>query len=280
MKKSYFPTISVIIPCYNQEKYIAEAIDSVLDQTFQDFEIICVNDGSTDSSLSILEEYARKDKRIKVITQDNKGVIVARNNAIKQANGKYVYPLDGDDKIAPDCLEKLNECMKKGKYDVVYSQTEFFGAKTGLFELPLPDKRNMSQGNCVVCSALYKKDDWEKYGGYDIAMNAGYEDWEFWLNFIEDDKKFYRVDEALFFYRQNEGSRNSSLPRKTRRKLLKYVHDKHKKLNEFLKNENFIVRMKLFGIIPCGSFIQNGNERKGILKYLPFITTKMKLEVK
>ena len=80
--------VSVIIPCYNQEKYIAECIDSVLAQTFTDYEMIVIDDGSTDNSVSIIEEYAKKHKNIKFIKQKNQGVIAARNNAIKLAEGK------------------------------------------------------------------------------------------------------------------------------------------------------------------------------------------------
>lgn len=272
------PKISVIVPCYNQEIYLEECLKSILEQTFQDFEIICINDGSTDNSQIILEKYAKQDSRIKIIKQNNQGVVLSRNNAIKIAKGKYIYPLDADDKIAPTCLKKLYTIMKEGIYDVVYSQTEFFGAKNGLFCLPKPSKKNMSKRNCVVCSALYKKSDWKKFGGYDTEMNEGYEDWEFWLNFIENNKKFYRIDEVLFFYRQKNKSRNTSIPTNTIKKLLKYIYNKHKKLNICLKNEKFTLHMKLFGIIPIGKFTQIGNQRHGILKYLPFISIKATLK--
>jgi glycosyltransferase involved in cell wall biosynthesis len=84
------PKISVIIPVYNTEKYLSQCLDSVLTQTFQDFEVICVNDGSTDGSLAILEEYAKKDPRIIVLTQVNQGQSVARNEGMNQIHGEYV----------------------------------------------------------------------------------------------------------------------------------------------------------------------------------------------
>ena len=97
--------ISVIIPVYNVERFLARTLDSVLNQTFQELEIICVNDGSPDNCASILESYAQKDKRIKVITQENQGLSVARNNGFAQATGDYIYFLDSDDVIHPRCLE-------------------------------------------------------------------------------------------------------------------------------------------------------------------------------
>ena len=227
------PKISVIIPCYNQEKYISECLNSVISQTFNDFEVIIVNDGSTDASLDIIKNYVNEYSFIHLIDQSNQGVVASRNNAINIAQGKYIYPLDADDKIAPNCLERLYTVIEQNVFDVVYSQTYFFGQKDGLFELELPDKHNMFNSNCVVCSALYRKSDWEKYGGYDEAMKHGYEDWEFWLNFIEDNKEFYRIDEVLFFYRCQQCSRNSTISRDNQKKLNEYVHKKHIKLFEY-----------------------------------------------
>ena len=97
--------ISIIIPIYKVEKYLQSCLDSVLAQTFKDWEAICVNDGSPDNSGKILTEYAKKDPRIKIITQNNQGPSVARNNGLKQANGKYIFFLDSDDFIHPQLLE-------------------------------------------------------------------------------------------------------------------------------------------------------------------------------
>lgn len=99
------PKISVIIPVYNVKKYLAECLDSVLNQTFQDFEIICVDDGSTDNSLDILKKYAEKDKRIKIFSQKNKGLSGARNTGLENISGEYCYFLDSDDYIENDLFE-------------------------------------------------------------------------------------------------------------------------------------------------------------------------------
>ncbi len=203
------PLVSVVVPCYNQECFIRDCLRSILAQTFLDYEVIVVNDGSTDDSWSIISEFAAKyPDRIRGINIENSGVVVARNTAIEQARGKYVFPLDGDDLIHPECLEKLYMASEEGKGDVVYSQTEFFGTKTGLFKLPLPTRKKMPHGNCVVCSAMYKKSDWIQYGGYDLNCKLGYEDWCFWLSFIADEKKFHRLEDTLFYYRRLARSRN------------------------------------------------------------------------
>lgn len=125
------PQISVIIPVYNVEKYIAQTLDSLLWQTFKNFESICVDDGSTDKSVEILEAYRQKDKRIKIIHQPNSGVVVARNNGVAQATSELIYPLDGDDILHPDCLKKLYEVITTTTYRVVASEAYYFSKGGG-----------------------------------------------------------------------------------------------------------------------------------------------------
>ena len=105
--------ISIVIPVYNIEKYLKECLDSLVNQTFKDFEVICVNDGSKDKSLDILNEYAKKDSRFIVVTQENGGSGSARNNGLSRARGKYVQFLDGDDYFEPELLEKLYNLAEK-----------------------------------------------------------------------------------------------------------------------------------------------------------------------
>ena len=101
--------VSVIVPVYNVEKYIRKCLDSIVSQTLNDLEIILVNDGSTDTSPAICEEYKRKDERIKMITQKNQGLSAARNAGLKDATGEYVIFIDSDDYIAENMLEILVE---------------------------------------------------------------------------------------------------------------------------------------------------------------------------
>lgn len=124
------PKVSVIIPVYNVEKYLEQCLDSVINQTLKDIEIICVNDGSTDNSKNILEKYAQKDSRIKILTQENKGQGAARNRGIKEATGKYLYFVDSDDWLVNNALEKLFNHITKTNADICvcglifYDQTD------------------------------------------------------------------------------------------------------------------------------------------------------------
>ena len=118
------PLISVIVPVYNVEKYLPMCLNSILAQTFKDFEVVCVDDGSTDNGLAILQEYAQKDKRIKVIHQENQGLVGARNSGVRVARGEYLYFVDSDDRIHPQLLEICLDLSQKEKADWVCFQME------------------------------------------------------------------------------------------------------------------------------------------------------------
>ena len=121
------PKVSVLIPAYNVEKYVEECLDSILDQTMQDFEIICVDDCSTDGTLRILREYEERDDRIHVYTHDvNKGQSAGRNLALSKASGMYVYMMDSDDKLVPGALEELYLAVSKDNLDLIGFETENF----------------------------------------------------------------------------------------------------------------------------------------------------------
>jgi len=111
--------VSIIIPVYNVEKYLARCLDSVTNQSFSDIEIICVNDGSTDNSLDILEHYSLFDSRIKIINQENKGLSAARNTGIKASIGKYILFIDSDDYISSIAVERLYNNAEHNNSDVV-----------------------------------------------------------------------------------------------------------------------------------------------------------------
>lgn len=111
--------VSVVVPVYNTENYLEETLQSLENQTLDKLEIVCVDDGSTDSSLSILRNHAKNDSRIKIVHQKNQGVSVARNNGIKSAKGKYIMFADSDDLLPPYACEKAFECAEKYKSDVV-----------------------------------------------------------------------------------------------------------------------------------------------------------------
>ncbi len=124
---SEIPLISIIVPVYKTEKYLAHCLDSVLTQTFSDFEIICVNDGSPDGSAEILSNYGQQDERIKIITQENTGLSIARNNGVLASKGKYILYLDSDDTLHPQTLAILAYIVERKNSElVVFNSIKYF----------------------------------------------------------------------------------------------------------------------------------------------------------
>ncbi len=161
--------ISVIVPVYNVEEFLPQCLDSLLTQTLTDLEIICVNDGSTDNSSKILNDYEKKDKRIIIINQKNSGVCVARNIGIKAASGEYIGFVDSDDWIEPDFYQNLYNIAKERKADIV--GTGFCGVKNNqkktLYSVKEIKNATTPEGkfkifkmptNNYVWNKIYKKD--------------------------------------------------------------------------------------------------------------------------
>ncbi|MCR5651796.1 MAG: glycosyltransferase [Lachnospiraceae bacterium] len=145
MTQQYTTKVSVIIPVYNVEPYLRECLDSVVNQTLRDIEIICVDDGSTDGSPAILEEYRNKDSRIKVITQENRGQSVARNRGMDAACGEYIYFIDSDDYVDTVLLEKTTALADEMDLDVLVFGLESFvesGEKSGELQFSVRSAQN------------------------------------------------------------------------------------------------------------------------------------------
>jgi glycosyltransferase involved in cell wall biosynthesis len=207
--------VSVIMPCYNQEEFVLEAIQSVIDQTYQNWELIIVNDGSTDNSKNVIVNYltALEDSRISFHSIKNSGVSHARNFAIRKSSGEYILPLDADDKLHPLYLENTVEIMTSDEnLIIVYSEVEFFGAKHGKLNVREFSYKNILLNNIIVCTALFKRADFDKTDGYDTSFVYGWEDWDFWLCLLKVTKgSAFKIPETLFYYRIKQNSRNQTI---------------------------------------------------------------------
>ncbi len=238
--------ISIIVPCYNQEKYIIECLDSIRSQTYFNWECIVIDDGSADNTGNLVQNYIVNETRIKYYRQQNSGVSAARNNAIALSKGKYILPLDGDDKIGPSYLEKAVVLMENDEQlSVVYCEAEYFENRSGKWILPDYSFELLLQKNLFFCTALFKRSDFDKIGGYDTHLKVGLEDWEFWISLLSLGGKIYQIKETLFYYRILDNSRNISFNEAQRKDIKKYVYSKHKQLyykyfdiNDLLQQNN------------------------------------------
>ncbi len=202
--------VSIIMPCYNQGKYIEDAINSVKSQTYHNWECIIVDDGSTDDSYEITKNLIENDERFILIHQENSGVCIARNVAVEKASGEFLLPLDADDMIAPTYIEKaLNEFNKNEKCKLVYCNLHFFGARNSDWILPEFKYENLLWMNQIFVTSLIRKSDFLSAGGYNPNMKNGYEDWDFYLSLLKPDDVIIKIPEILFYYRQKPVSRNS-----------------------------------------------------------------------
>lgn len=211
MMSNFKTKVSVIMPVYNDGDYLWDAVDSVITQTFADWELIIVDDGSTDKhTLKVLEDIEEKYKKIIVVHVCNGGPSRARNTGIKCSNGKYILPLDADDEIYPTYLEKAVEILDNNKeIGIVYCEAELIGVKTGKWNLPQYDLLTMLHSNVIFVTALFRKEDWDLVGGYDVSLKSGVEDYDFWLSIIELKRGVFQIPEVLFKYRIKKESRST-----------------------------------------------------------------------
>lgn len=223
--------VSVISPCYNHGRYLREMIDSVLSQTLQCFELIIVDDGSTDGTRDILDRL--RHEKLRVIHTAHSGPSAARNTAIAAARAPIILNLDADDRIAPALLEKACGLFDNPEIGIVNSEVRFFGARTGRFELPPYSLSAMLANNVIHSTAFFRKEDWQKSGGYSDDLIYGLEDYDFWLSLIELGKKVYRIPEELIFYRtyRKTGDCRSGRLKRNRRKIM------HARLTIFRRHE-------------------------------------------
>lgn len=230
------PLISIVVPCYKQAHYLDEALQSVLNQSLTDWECIIVNDGSPDNTKEVSEKWIAKDSRFRYLNKENGGLSSARNYGINQSKSDYILPLDADDRIAENYLKlAILEFEKNKSTKVVYCKAEKFGEEYGMWNLPVFSLYTLSRTNCIFCSAVFRKKDWELVGGYDVQMKYGWEDWEFWISLLKDGGDVKQLDYIGFFYRikQKSNSMLQSISKEKEKYLYEYLSSKH--ANFFVK---------------------------------------------
>ncbi len=219
------PQVSIIIPCYNMGPWIGETLASVREQTFRDFEVIVIDDGSTDEeTIRLLDEI--EIPQGKLFRTENRGLPAARNYGISLAAGTYICPLDSDDKLHPDYLKqtvKVFEGDRQNKLAFVTTDYQFFEGRS-LRGIPRDfDPVALLVENCIPVTSLFRKSCWEAVGGYEESLNS-YEDWNLWIQFVAKGWRWEVVHEALFYYRDRAGSMLKGAERR-RGELVSQVYD-------------------------------------------------------
>ena len=220
------PLVSVIVPIYNAASYLQETLDSILASTYRPIEVVMVDDGSKDESLSVAQSYCKLHPECRVIAQNNQGVSAARNTAIREAKGTYILPVDADDKIADTFIQKAVDVLEgSDNIRVVGCRCWMFGAVNKEWSLPRFSHALLARKNMIPATALYRKVDWEHCGGY-CEEEIYREDWDFWISMMELGGTFYKINEVLFYYRISANSRRS-LAKDRKRRIIDAINRRH-----------------------------------------------------
>ncbi|MDP4286100.1 MAG: glycosyltransferase family A protein [Bacteroidota bacterium] len=198
--------VSVIVPCYNYAHFLGEALDSVLAQTYSQWECIIVNDGSPDNTEEVALRYCEKDARFKYHYKENGGHSSARNLGIRRSSGKYILPLDPDDKIAEYFLEKAVIVLdKSSSVKIACFQTQLFGDLSQIIKMPAYDLRSLLIVNYLVNTCMFRRSDFEQTKGYDETM-LGFEDWNLWIDLLKNGGAVEELPLTGYHYRKKEVS--------------------------------------------------------------------------
>jgi glycosyltransferase involved in cell wall biosynthesis len=239
--------ISIIIPCYNQGLYIQDALDSLKKCDPRLYEVIIINDGSSDNYTN---EYLKRlsENGYHVIFQENKGLGEARNVGIAHSKGQYILPLDADNKILPAYLEDSFRIFSKEKETaVVYGNAGYFGQKTGVLKPGHFNLQRMMLGNYIDACAVIRKSVLEEVGYYDNMQIMGFEDWDLWLRIAFKEYKFHYIDKVLFEYRVSANSmiKNLTADIKKQNAIKDYFLEKYPdKLDFSFVEEKILFRIK------------------------------------
>lgn len=256
------PLISVAMPVYNGEKYLAEAIESILKQTFSDFELIIINDGSTDNSLQVMRTYQKRDSRIRLVTRENRNLVTTLNEIVDLARGKWFARMDQDDISLPNRFERQLQWLEKTGADLCGTWIQFFGVgdrriwqtfeTDEAIKIDMLFKCPIAHPSVFMKSELIKKirynKNWEKAEDYELWVRAAMADW-----------KMTNVQEVLLMYRRHNeqisfatSNKQRKLTNKVQNTYWKYME---KKLFSFSENN-------------CSSsFFKNFNENDSLPNY-------------
>ena len=225
------PLVSVIVPCYNQAIYLPETLQSVLEQSYSNWECIIVNDGSPDNTEEVALQWCKKDQRFKYLSKINGGLADARNFGIKHSQGKYILPLDSDDKISKMYMSEAVSILEKDEnVKLVYSKAMQFGAKNKKWKLAEYHYEDFLVKNMIFCSCFYRRKDYDQTSGYSADMKWGWEDWEFLIRLLKKEDKVIRINKYHFFYRRKQGSMHNSITLEKKDEMFLQLFRMHEEL--------------------------------------------------
>ncbi|KXS19248.1 glycosyltransferase family 2 protein [Gonapodya prolifera JEL478] len=206
------PFISVIVPCYKQGHFLRQALNSVLTQSYSNWELIIVSDGSPDTCLEVAQEYQQENPhlRIQALDKPNGGLSSARNYAIERASGKWICALDADDYIHRNYfLHVARAIYGSPNLRMIYANQQFFGESDYQWHIPSYTFDGLLYAGLFPVNTVYRKDDWATVGGYTEILPWGNEDWNLWISLaalFRDPLKVFKANDFLLYYRYKSKS--------------------------------------------------------------------------
>lgn len=255
LKTKSNPLVSIIVPCYNGEDTITETMKSIFDQDYAPIEIIIVNDGSTDHSLTVINTYCERKPNVAVISQDNQGLSSARNTGLANAKGEYVISVDADDILKSGIIvELLNPHLENSNLVLSYCNTELFERESGIIDYEEFSLKRFLLRNCIPAFAMAKRIDLINVGGFDVNLRS-HEDWECWIRMIiKYGPLVHKSDKALYLYRKR-AAQNSLIDLYNADDVVDhtylYIFNKH---YEFYRKNELAINTLFYAVIGIEEF--------------------------
>jgi len=222
--------LSIIIPLYNQGQYLAECLESVKQneaRKLKQKEIIVVDDCSTDDSFDVAKSLQDKYDFSLIQTPQNSKLPGARNFALKQATGEFVICLDSDDKLSKNYIHETHRTIVKKNVDIAYCDSQCFDFKTHRYRWPEFSINLLKRSPFINCSAMYRKEIWDKVGGYKEDMVYGWEDYEFWVSACELGYKFKKCNRTELMYRMKDTGMGAEAANKHQQEIWQKLKQYH-----------------------------------------------------
>jgi glycosyltransferase involved in cell wall biosynthesis len=219
--------VSVVIRAHNAAPWIDESIDSVVSQSMQPFQVVIVDDGSTDATRAIAERRAADLSNFRFIHRSpNRGAAATFNDGVQATSGSLIVVLDADDRLSPNYLEKVSDAIAQGGADFAYTETRLFGVDDGVWPARPFETAWLARENFVNVSAMFRREVFESTGGQRTDMQA-FEDWEFWVHAADLGFRGAAVSDCWLDYRRHQHASRSTISRITSYRLHWRLHRLH-----------------------------------------------------
>jgi glycosyltransferase involved in cell wall biosynthesis len=202
--ESHVPEVAIVIPCHGYARFLPDAVASAAAQTWPALHVVVVDDGSPDDTAAVARELAARfpQRRIQLVRQANQGLAAARNAGVRATSSPFVLPLDADDRLAPDAVERLLGALLAAGADVATPAGRTFGDEDRPLVTKAATRRRLTANNCLVYCSLFRRTLFDRVGGY-RPLAPGYEDWDLWLSALEAGARFVHLPLPLFAYRKH-----------------------------------------------------------------------------